>query len=430
MKKTLVTFFVLTSVIAFSDQPTGGHGRATTIGQPVPGLTPQQLAFFAAGKTAYEREFTVADGLGPLFRGKSCAECHGSPVTGGQDPNGIANNVTHFMISNQGSFYLALEQGGPVLQHRSINSEPGGAGCPIMPETLPAMPGITTSQRHTPPVFGFGLLDAVPDKEILEWQGRQVWKDPSVIGVANWGLELEALVRLQAFTFDITRRQPAGIPRVGRFGWKSQTATLFQFTTEPFNIELGISTPYFPRENTPDGSPIPAACRLGPAQPNDTASKDSMKLFHFQALIGAPPTLPLTPRARYGAFIFRANGCADCHRPSLKTSNYFMPDQNGVIQKVDALSNKEIFPYSDLLTHDMGPGLQDGRVMGRAGPRFWRTTPLWGNRFKNRFMHDGRASSIDEAIDLHGGEAAHSVALYEALNDAQEEALLEFINSL
>jgi CxxC motif-containing protein (DUF1111 family) len=432
MNKFILAFSTLLSLTAAADEASCRRaGQVANIGDPVPGLTAQQLALFSAGKAMYQREFTVADGLGPIFRGKSCAECHASPVVGGQDPLGTANNVTHFMINNQGQFFLALEFGGPVVQHRSIHGEPGGAGCNIQGESVPAMPGVTTSLRHSPPVFGFGLLDAVPDKEILEYQGKKDWKDPAVVGVANWGLELEALVRLQAFTFDITRRQPAGIPRVGRFGWKAQTATVFQFATEPFNIELGISTPYFPRENSPNGAPLPPECKLAGAQPNDVGSQNSVKLYQFQALLGAPPQLPKTPRARYGEFLFRATGCADCHRASLHTAkDYYLANSDGTAQRVDALSNKEIFPYSDLLVHDMGPGLEDGRIMGRAGTRFWRTTPLWGNRFKNHFLHDGRATSIDAAIDAHGGESAHSTALYEALSDSQEAALLEFINSL
>lgn len=431
MKNTIIALSILASFTAVAQYGHPGHGRAAVIGAPVPGLTAQQQALFAAGKAAYEKEFTVPEGLGPMFRGKSCAECHGFPVTGGQDPAGTDNNVTHFMIENQGNWFLALEFGGPVIQHRTIATEPGGAACPLQPEVVPPMPGVRTSLRHTPPVFGFGLLDAVPDKEILSWQGRKPWKDPAVLGVANWGIEIESLVQLQAFSFDISRRQPAGIARVGRFGWKSQTGTLWQFTTEPFNIEMGISTPFFPRENTPDGSPLPAACvALGPGQPNDTGSQNSLRLFHFQALLGAPPNKPLTPKALYGAFLFKAVGCADCHRPRMTTGTYHLANLDGSVQPVAALSNKEIFPYSDLLIHDMGPGLEDGRVMGRASGRFWRTTPLWGNRFKTRFLHDGRAATIDEAIDLHGGESAHSTAKYEQLTDAQEAALLEFIEGL
>ena len=176
---------------------------------------------------------------------------------------------------------------------------------------------------------------------------------------------------------------------------------------------------------------MPVGCGLAGAQPNDTGSQNSIKLFHFQALLGAPPSKPLTPKARYGAVLFQAAGCADCHRAKLETTeNYYLPNADGTVQRVDALSDKEIAPYSDLLIHDMGPGLEDGRVMGRASGRFWRTTPLWGNRFKNRYLHDGRAASIDEAINAHGGEATHSTQLYQQLNPTQEAALLEFIDGL
>ncbi|MFO0600822.1 MAG: di-heme oxidoredictase family protein [Myxococcaceae bacterium] len=433
MKKTLLALTALLSLtsLAGDDCRPRGDGRAAVIGDPVPGLTPSQLALFNAGKALYQHEFSVAEGLGPIFNRQSCAACHGAPVVGGSDPEGTANNVTHFMINNQGNFMPALEFGGPVIQQRSIESVPGGGGCHLQPEAVPPLPGVTTSHRHTPPVFGFGLLDAVPDAEILAWQGPRQWKDPSVVGAANWGTEMESLVRLQAFTFDITRKQPAGIARVGRFGWKAQTPTIFQFSAEPFNIELGVSSPFFPRENHPQGQALPPECQLAGTQPNDSGSQKSVALYQFQALIGAPPSLPKSPRAKYGEFLFRATGCADCHRASMRTvKDYYLAKADGTAERVDALSDKEIFPYSDLLVHDMGPGLEDGRVMGRAGGRFWRTTPLWGNRFKPRYLHDGRAATIDEAIDLHGGEATRSQQLYEALNPQQEAALLEFINTL
>ncbi len=399
-------------------------------GGPVKGVTPFEQNLFDIGKAAYEHDFTIAQGLGPTFNKPSCAGCHFLPATGGSE-SGTANNVTHFMINNQGNFMPALEFGGPVLQLRSIAELPGGETCSIVGETLPPLPGVTTSIRHTPPVFGFGLLDAVRDEEIVEYQGKKPWKLPGVAGQVNWAIEMESLVRLQAFTFDPTRKQPAGPVRAGRFGWKSQTGTLYQFTEEPFNIELGVTTPFFPREFTPNGGPVPAGCGLASAQPNDTNSVESIKLMHFQALVGPLPRQQLTPKALAGRVIFHAIGCADCHRPHMKTTkDYYMPLQGGAAHRVEALSNKTIAPYSDLLVHDMGPGLEDGRVMGRAGPRFWRTTPLWGARFKDRFLHDGSALTLDEATERHGGEAQLSTDLYNALTPAQEEALFEFINSL
>lgn len=430
MKTLIASFIAVSSLTAFA-QGQCNNSQASTLGGPVPGLTPQQLALFTAGKAEYERDFTLAEGLGPTFNAKSCAACHGGPVTGGQDPQGVTNNVTHFMLNNQGNWMPALEMGGPVIEKNTIAGEPGAEACTMPADTVPPLPGITTSNRHTPPVFGFGLLDAVPDEEILSWQGKKQWKAPGVIGVANWGIEMEALQRLRAFTFDITRKQPVGAPRVGRFGWKAQTATLYQFSTEPFNIELGVSTPFFPRENTPNGAAVPASCQFANAQPNDVGSQKSVPLYQFQALLGAPPPGPRTPASYYGEVLFYAVGCADCHRAQMKTTkNYYMPLADGTAVRVDALSNKVIKPYSDLLVHDMGPGLEDGRVMGRASGRFWRTTPLWGIRFKDHYLHDGRATSIHQAIDAHGGEGASSTALYDALNPQQQAALVQFLQSL
>lgn len=427
----LTSLAVLAAAVTALAHPPAHPLPPVPVGNAVPGLTPQQQALFAAGKAAYEKEFTVAEGLGPTFNAKACSTCHGFPVTGGSE-QGTANNVTHFMLNNQGNWWPALEFGGPVIQKFDVRNEPGGQSCNIVGETLPTyLPILTTSNRHTPPVFGFGLLDAVSDEEILDWQGPKPWKDPSVVGIAHYGIEMESLVRLRAFSFDPSRRQPAGPPRVGRFGWKSQTGTLFQFTSEPFNIELGVSTPFFPREFTPDGNPLPPGCGVANAQPNDTNSAHTMPLFHFQALLAAPSPKAPTPQTLYGKFMFFAAGCADCHRPSMRTAkDYYMPLADGTAQRVDALSNKLIFPWSDLLIHDMGPGLADGRPMGVAGPRWWRTTPLWGTQHKSNFLHDGSAPSVHDAIIRHGGEAAASVQRYHALAPAQRSALVKFVESL
>jgi CxxC motif-containing protein (DUF1111 family) len=403
----------------------------TPIGSAIAGLTPAQQQLFVDGKAAYEKNFTVAEGLGPTFNARSCATCHAFPVTGGSEGS-TTNNVTHFMLKNGDSYYLALELGGPVIQRFNIQGEPGGASCTLPADTLPTLPNVTTSHRHTPPVFGFGLLDAVPDDVIKEWAGQQPWKDPSVLGATHYQIELEGLQRLRAFTFDITRTQPVGAPRIGRFGWKAQTGTLFQFTSEPFNIELGVTTPFFPRENSPDGNPLPAGCLLANSlKPNDVASANTVKLYNFQALIAPPVPKAPTVRTAVGQFLFLASGCSDCHRPSMTTAkDYYLTLPSGAVQRVDALSNKVIFPYSDLLVHEMGAGLEDGRVMGAASTRFWRTTPLWGIQYKTNYLHDGSATSIHQAIERHGGEGQAATDRYNSLSAAQQKLLVEFVGSL
>lgn len=405
---------------------------ATPVGSPIPGLSPQELALFLDGKEAFQHAFTLSEGVGPIFNAQSCATCHGFPAAGGSE-SGTAHNVTHFMLNPAGgNFELALELGGPVIQRHSIAEVPGGEGCALRGETVPPLPQITTTLRHTPPVFGFGLLDAVPDEEIVARQGAQPFKRPGVLGVANYGIELESLGLLQAFSFDPTRTQPYGATRVGRFGWKSQVGTLWQFSTEPFNVEVGVTTPFFPRENTPNGGPVPAGCQLAASpKPNDVASVQSLRLFHFQAFLAPPSRLPRSASAERGEEVFHRVGCDDCHRPELHTArDYYLPLPDGTAHRVDALSGKRLEPFSDLLLHDMGPGLKDGRIMGRGGPQTWRTTPLWGIRFKNRYLHDGSALTEDEAIVRHGGEGQSSTDAYAALSAEEKQALLDFLETL
>ncbi|HSP77395.1 MAG TPA: di-heme oxidoredictase family protein, partial [Myxococcaceae bacterium] len=260
--------------------------------------------------------------------------------------------------------------------------------------------------------------------------GHKPWKAPGVYGSANWGVELEGLEPLLGFTFDRTRTQPAGASRVGRFGWKAQTPTLFQFSSEPFNIEMGVSTPFFPREGTPDGSPVPPECRIGEG-PNDAGSQQTLLLYYFQAFLAAPERGPITREVKKGEKVFEKIGCDDCHRATLRTvPDYHAPWADGSAHRVEALSVKVLHPYSDLLIHDMGPGLEDERPMGRASGRFWRTTPLWGLRHKQRYLHDGSTDSVEDSILMHGGEGQWSREAWLRLSAKERRQLKAFLDSL
>jgi CxxC motif-containing protein (DUF1111 family) len=422
---------LLSTLLAASSALAGTPSGVTApAGAALPGLSAEEQAMFEEGKALFQHEFLPSEGLGPLFRAQSCATCHFAPMVGGSDPTG-SENVTHYTLRNGAAFQLALEFGGPVQQHRSIKGMPG-TRCQLEPDQVPtSMPGIGTSIRHSSPLFGFGLLDAVEDADIRSWEGRKPWKAPGVYGAANWGVELEGLGLATFFSFDRTRTQPYGAARVGRFGWKAQTPTLFQFTTEPFNIELGVSTPFFPRENTPDGAQPPPECRLPGQQPNDTGSQKSLLLYYFQAFLAAPERGPLTPAVRQGEAVFRKVGCDDCHRESLRTvKDYYAPWSDGTAHRVEALSGKVLFPYSDLLLHDMGTELEDVRPMGRASGRMWRTTPLWGLRHKTRYLHDGSADSVDDAILLHHGEGEWSRQAWLDLSPHERVQLQAFLDSL
>jgi len=426
---TIIRTAALVSLLSLSSLA-GPQGTAPA-GEPVPGLTQEELARFLDGKNLYDHDFTPQEGLGPLYNEQACSTCHGAPAIGGFDPEGDVNNVMHFTVDHGplGQNFQLFEFGGAVLQKRTIATN-FVTTCNLPADSIPThLPDIGISSRHTPAVFGFGLLDAIRDQDILEYEGKKPWKKPGVLGAANWGIELEGLAQMFAFTLDPSRKQPIGAARVGRFGWKAPTATLFQFTTEPFNIELGVSTPFFPRESHPNGAPLPPEC-VQTTGANDSNSQNSLRLYYFQAFLAAPEPAPMNDQARRGEQVFGELGCDDCHRKSFKTGDYYAPLPDGTPAKVEALSNKRIEPYSDLLVHDMGDALADQRPQGRANGRMWRTTPLWGVRFKTRLLHNGSVSTVDDAIKAHAGEGSWSRNAYLNAGPQDRAALLEFLNTL
>lgn len=407
------------------------------IGDPLPGLDSETVALFAAGQALFNHQFTATEGLGPIYNERACSTCHGAGAVGGGDPVGPGAtefNVTHFGFDNQGFFDPMRDLGGLVIQHRTIR-DTTNPDCPMLGESVPAVSNIQ-SRRNTPPVFGFGLLDAIPDSEILRRQGLGI---DGVYGVANWGIELQAR---DATPVPGTPLSVWGPTRVGRFGWHAQTGTLFQFSTEPFNIELGITTPFFPQEFTPAGTrfaaQLPATCNVAQHAVNDFDSSMSVSLYHFQALLAPPPALPKNQDAKAGEALFNALGCELCHTSQMQTGDrYNLILADGTTKRVRQMENRIVHAYSDLLIHDMGLGLADdpsgatiGRVMGRADGRHWRTTPLWGIRFKKALLHDGRTDSIESAILAHGGEGNNARNRFAGLGQRQRDQIVAFLNTL
>lgn len=408
-----------------------------TVGSALPGLSPQLLQLFVNGQATFNKNFTAAEGLGPIYNEISCVTCHAAGAPGGGDPLGPGAtqfNVTHFGFDNQGYFDPLRDLGGLVIQKKTIR-DTSHPDCTMAGELVPSVAN-AVSIRNTPPVFGFGLLDAIPDAEILKRQGLNL---DGVNGFANWGMELQAL---DPEPITGTPLANYGLPRVGRFGWKSQTATLFQFSAEPFNIELGVSSPFFPQEFTPAGTrfaaQLPATCNVADHAVNDFDNSLSVSLYHFQALLAAPPTLPKNNAAKEGEKTFRRIGCENCHAAELRTGErYNLIVANGSSVRVRQLENRVVNAYSDLLVHDMGANLADdpsgstiGRIMGRADGRHWRTTPLWGIRFKKALLHDGRTTDIATAVLEHGGEATNSRNRFAALTAAEKNQLVAFLNTL
>lgn len=407
-------------------------------GDPLPGLSTTLRSLFDDGKTLFQHELTPEEGLGPIYNQKACQTCHGSlgGTPGGSDVLGVGstNDVTHIGFDNRGYYDPLRYLGGPLLEVNSIHDD-GVPGCPLLGETVPSKANII-SHRHTPPVLGFGLIDAIPDDEIRAYENLGI---DGIHGFANWGVEMQALDTEPTPFFPPI--PVYGAPRVGRFGWKAQTATLAQFSAEPFNTELGATTPFFPQEHSPVGvrtpAALPAGCEVATTNPNDVDASRAYALYHFQALLAPPPRLPPTPKSILGETLFFAFGCQNCHRAEMVTASEYDLTLDGVTSvRVPELENQVVHLYSDLLVHDMGPVLADdgganvGRVMTRARGNHWRTTPLWGLRLKDAYLHDGRTTSIEEAILAHGGEATVVRNRFAASSDTERALLVEFLQTL
>jgi CxxC motif-containing protein (DUF1111 family) len=207
-----------------------------------------------------------------------------------------------------------------------------------------------------------------------------------------------------------------GGTELGRFGWKAQVATLHQFAGDAYLNEMGITNPSFPHENLPQGQPMPPGCDPV-ADPEDDGSGVTA-FTNFMRFLAPAPRRPVTDQVRQGEHVFGEIGCASCHVPTMMTGP----------NAVAALSNQPVNLFSDLLIHDVGTG--DGIEQGQAKGSEFRTAPLWGLSRRDRFMHDGRSKSIEEAILRHGVDAQNAVNDFGGLSPSDHDALLAFLGSL
>jgi len=376
-------------------------------GDPLAGLTPDERADFDRGRAIFMRTFTVESGLGPLFNAESCAECHEDPVVGGAgDENelhasrvmdALAELVSEDTAPPQqqhaaAACDLLFALGGPVYQQRVTPALGDALG--IDREPVPA--GAETAVRSSPDVFGFGLLDAVPDSTILALADPDDANGDGISGRPNRFLD----------------------GRVGRFGRKAFVPTLGEFNAGAFQIEIGVTVPAVPDEGTVGGQPLPPGVDPLPEPELDAESVRLANAF-VRLLAPPPPCKPTSASARRGKVLFERTGCVACHVPSLRTG----------ASDVGALAHRSVAAYTDLLLHDMGADLGD-ICFGDATASEFRTEPLMGLRFATRFLHDGRATTIEDAIRLHGGEGRASRDAFAALSTRDRAALLAFLRTL
>ncbi len=362
---------------------------------PVEGLTHAQSLSHLRGDIGFnDRVFTSETGLGSVFVAASCGSCHA-----GDGKGHPSTTLTRFgQTDSTGNKFLSM--GGPQLQNRAI---PG-----FKPEQIPA--GATYSRFTPPQNTGMGFLELVSDADILAMADATDANGDGISGVPNW-INLPSYITADAD--DINQ----GGKYISRFGKKAAAYNLLHQTVNAYNQDMGITSVYNPKD----------VFTLIEIDPEVSTQEVIDVVFYLQTLKAPVQRNQQDAQVMLGKQVFIQTGCENCHKQTLKTG--YSP--------VEALSNKEFHPYTDLLLHDMGSGLDDGYTEGSAKTSEWRTAPLWGiglspNSQGGSFflMHDGRARSIEEAILLHGGEAAGSRTKYQQLSESEKNALIKFLNSL
>jgi len=394
-----------------------GHGGvaddiAAPLGAPLPSATAEQLATFTRGEAVAQRRFSRADGLGPGFNVTFCAACHEKPVFGG-----AAGLYRNFSLAGRrtsdGAFLPAESAGNGSGVVRLYELQDGAAPHPALASENDVVGG-----RNPIPFFGVGLLAELDESEILKRADPDDSDGDGISGRPNYD---------RGF--------------VGRFGVKAQTVSIEGFIRGPLFNHLGVSTDpltdtqkaalpvpsaLVTAATTPAGGAIPdwahglaqVAAPDGPLTDDDgvpdpeLSTDDLFDLVSWAMLLAAPELEELTDQGKRGRDRFDEAGCGDCHTPRLRGPRGPLP------------------VYSDLLLHDMGPELDDGHPFGEATSSEFRTMPLWGLAAAGPYLHDGRATTIGEAILLHGGEAEASRARFTSFDGAQRDDLVEFLLSL
>ena len=407
-----------------------------------PNLAGNNLARHEVGDAAFELEHVEGagingnGGLGPVFDNVSCEGCHLGDGRGRPPLPGEAFSSMLFRSSitgqdaNGGPLGISGGFGGQLQMQATGTTQPDIAAAVYytgLPGTFadgtsfelqephytltgmyPGLPAsFLFSPRVAPVVFGLGLLEAVPDLLILARSDPRDFNRDGISGRAN-------------IVYDAVHHHRA----VGRFGWKANTPNLLQQTAGAYNGDMGVTSDLFPGESCAGRSE--AYCNDAHAAEVSAQIVADVALYTQTLAVPARRNLN-NPTNRRGELIFYASGCDGCHTPTLRT---------GSLRGVPEVSNQVIHPYTDLLVHDMGPALADGRPDFQASGSEWRTPPLWGIGLvetvngHTRFLHDGRARSLLEAVLWHGGEATKARDRVKRLSQQDRDALIAFLRSL
>ena len=417
MRSSIVLTLLVSGLIATLSScdsnftPNGVAPAIIALGEARAGLSAAQLAAFDRGRLLFEKSFKPSEGLGPLYNTTSCGACHSTPVTGGSSPiyrnfylTAIGPAGAQFSIAGLPSLVVP-SYGAPPHAFAQFTLEGGRA---VIPATFSGQP-INTAQRNTPPIFGVGLFETIPDATIA------ANADPD-----------------DADGDGISGRFNTGAGAMGRFGFKAQSNNIELFTRAPLQNQMGITTDPFqgsggtvslhagaryqisgdPDAITSDNDGIPDP---------ELGAQDLGDLIAFTRFLAPPTRKPFNSAAARGEALFGQLGCTSCHLPSL----------DGGEGPVEA--------YTDLLLHDMGSVLADGISMGVAQAAMaelpttqneFRTAPLWGVAATAPFLHDGRADTLTEAIILHEGESAASQQAFLGLSMEDRADVIAFLEAL
>jgi CxxC motif-containing protein (DUF1111 family) len=429
----------------------GGDGTTFTVGknafaQIAENLLGEQQRPFFSGNSLFNRNWTTApastsglDGLGPTFNARSCSTCHFKDGRG-RPPSSENEPMTSMLIRL--SVPGTDEHGGPKpeptyggqLNPLAILGVPGEGDARVVTEAVagryddgteyellapryelrdlafgPMAPDTLLSPRAAPQMIGLGLLQAIDEADLLALADPNDADENGISGRPNW-------------VWDVAGESVM----LGRFGWKANQPRLEQQNSGAFVGDMGITSPLFPEENCTSAQP---ECLQ--ALPGGTPEIDRghvAQVDFYSKYLAVPARRDYTdPTVLQGEALFGQLGCSGCHVTSFKT---------GVVDDAPALSSQLIHPYTDLLLHDLGDALADGRPDFEADGNEWRTPPLWGiGLFQDvnghtRYLHDGRARNLEEAVLWHGGEAAGTTAAFKALSADERAALLLFLGSL
>jgi CxxC motif-containing protein (DUF1111 family) len=416
-------------------------------GLPLADLSPSQLEFFNDGLEDFEEAEGVGDGLGPRFNLDGCAGCHLQPAVGGTSPavNPQVAVATAFGAQNVVPSFVTLN--GPVREARfkfnpdgtpdggvhalfvisgRVDSTGNASDCHIRQENFAAqLQNRNVIFRIPTPTFGAGLIEAVPDGTILA----------NLAANSSAKSQLGIRGRPNRISGDPNHNGNDGT--IARFGWKAQNKSLLLFSGEAYNVEMGITNELFQTEREENRD-----CQFA-SVPNDTTNTDAEtilegisaieKFAFFMRFLAPPPPSPNTPGGatsiNRGRQKFADIGCALCHTPTLKTGD----------SPILALKKKDANLYSDLVVHNMGPGLADDVSQGQAGGDEFRTAPLWGLGQRIFFLHDGRTDNLIEAIQAHrsfgnsrypSSEANGVVSNFNNLSEFSKQDILNFLRSL